>query len=345
MVKVCYDKHLCHIFTADGVRWQCSVSYIYPGCKQNLEELMFDQASDSSSKGIIGLCSDATAGLFYVYDLNSIFQVSANDEGRDMWKIYLDMEEYTAASANSCDQSEVGIFSGLVAEELTCDNCNPCILENQDVCRDSYIFFCIVPDEQQKIDKFSGVDCFCWMPDAFLPLPLARRSKEGTGLLEMLLKPAVPVDLQGEDICLPSLLIYCSVFLNIISRKMIVPFCVSYNVNLEKGERTDLICFMILSMPCASASREKECVHMIIYIIYSMTSMHEEAVALSLQEEIGFSLDDYNKQIELLKQEMNDATHGADNTRNDISALTQRYAVLIVTEKCGILIILIFSFH
>ncbi|XP_027343327.1 vacuolar sorting protein 18 isoform X2 [Abrus precatorius] len=68
-----------------------------------VEELQFDQTSDSASKGIIGLCSDATAGLFYAYDQNSIFQVSINDEGRDMWKVYLDMKEYAAALANCRD--------------------------------------------------------------------------------------------------------------------------------------------------------------------------------------------------------------------------------------------------
>ncbi|KAK9266603.1 hypothetical protein L1049_027298 [Liquidambar formosana] len=41
------------------------------------------------------------------------------------------------------------------------------------------------------------------------------------------------------------------------------------------------------------------------------------------------------KHIEQLKQEMNDATHGADNIRNDISALAQRYAVLDREEECG----------
>ncbi|KAE8679969.1 Detected protein of confused Function [Hibiscus syriacus] len=71
--------------------------------EQIIEELQFDQVSDSSSRGIIGLCSDATAGLFYAYDQNSIFQVSVNDEGRDMWKVYLDMKEYAAALANSRD--------------------------------------------------------------------------------------------------------------------------------------------------------------------------------------------------------------------------------------------------
>ncbi|MBA0791704.1 hypothetical protein Gohar_016270, partial [Gossypium harknessii] len=54
------------------------------------------------------------------------------------------------------------------------------------------------------------------------------------------------------------------------------------------------------------------------------------------KEAICSSLDDYNKQIEQLKQEMNDATHGADNIRNDISALAQRYVVIDRDEDCGV---------
>ncbi|KAL9453515.1 hypothetical protein AB3S75_009173 [Citrus x aurantiifolia] len=54
------------------------------------------------------------------------------------------------------------------------------------------------------------------------------------------------------------------------------------------------------------------------------------------KEAICSSLEDYNKQIEQLKQEMNDATHGADNIRNDISALAQRYAVIDRDEDCGV---------
>lgn len=49
-------------------------------------------------------------------------------------------------------------------------------------------------------------------------------------------------------------------------------------------------------------------------------------------------MEDYNEQIEKLKQEMNDATHGADNIRNDISALAQRYAVIKRDEGCGVII-------
>ncbi|CAH9073769.1 unnamed protein product [Cuscuta epithymum] len=67
--------------------------------KQIVEELFFDQTRDAVSTGISGLCSDASAGLFYAYDQNSIFQVSVNDEARDMWKVYLDLKEYAAALA------------------------------------------------------------------------------------------------------------------------------------------------------------------------------------------------------------------------------------------------------
>lgn len=54
------------------------------------------------------------------------------------------------------------------------------------------------------------------------------------------------------------------------------------------------------------------------------------------KEAICSSLEDYNKQIEQLKEEMNDATHGADNIRNDISALAQRCAVIDRDEECGV---------
>ncbi|KAI5058038.1 hypothetical protein GOP47_0026208 [Adiantum capillus-veneris] len=54
------------------------------------------------------------------------------------------------------------------------------------------------------------------------------------------------------------------------------------------------------------------------------------------KEAICSSLEDYNKEINRLKQEMNDATRGADNIRQDISSLTQRYAIVDRDEKCGI---------
>ncbi|KAG8641485.1 vacuolar sorting protein 18 isoform X2 [Manihot esculenta] len=47
------------------------------GCdisEQIIQELQLDQISESVSRDIIGLCADATAGLFYAYDQNSTFQ-------------------------------------------------------------------------------------------------------------------------------------------------------------------------------------------------------------------------------------------------------------------------------
>lgn len=61
------------------------------------EELQFDHAFDSISGGILGLCSDATAGVYYAYDENSIFEISVHDEGQDMWQVYLELKEYAAA--------------------------------------------------------------------------------------------------------------------------------------------------------------------------------------------------------------------------------------------------------
>jgi hypothetical protein len=54
------------------------------------------------------------------------------------------------------------------------------------------------------------------------------------------------------------------------------------------------------------------------------------------KEEICKSLKDYNSQIELLKQEMDDATRGADNIRSDIGALAQRYTVIDREQDCGV---------
>ncbi|BFG18969.1 hypothetical protein CerSpe_052450 [Prunus speciosa] len=62
--------------------------------EQIIEELQFDQTPESVSRGVIGLCSDATAALFYAYDQKLCIS------GRDMWKVYLDMKEYDAALAN-----------------------------------------------------------------------------------------------------------------------------------------------------------------------------------------------------------------------------------------------------
>lgn len=64
---------------------------------------------------------------------------------------------------------------------------------------------------------------------------------------------------------------------------------------------------------------------------------YNEIPQICLQEAICSSLEDYNQQIEKLKEEMNDATHGADNIRNDISALAQRYTIIERDEECGVI--------
>ncbi|KAF3340737.1 vacuolar protein sorting-associated protein 18 [Carex littledalei] len=65
--------------------------------QQVVQELSFDR---ESSKGIIGICSDPTAGVFFVYDDYSVFQVSTHDEGRDMWRVYLDKGDHAVALSN-----------------------------------------------------------------------------------------------------------------------------------------------------------------------------------------------------------------------------------------------------
>ena len=73
-----------------------------------------------------------------------------------------------------------------------------------------------------------------------------------------------------------------------------------------------------------------------VYLILPFGNLSE-----FIQEAICSSLEDYNKQIEQLKEEMNDATHGADNIRKDISALAQRCTVIDRDEECGVLTFLI----
>jgi hypothetical protein len=57
-------------------------------------------SSDDFISSVFGPCCTGK----YVF-LNSRMQqqVSVNDEGRDMWKVYLDMKEYAAALANCRD--------------------------------------------------------------------------------------------------------------------------------------------------------------------------------------------------------------------------------------------------
>ncbi|KAI3758519.1 hypothetical protein L6452_06084 [Arctium lappa] len=54
--------------------------------EQIVEELHFDQTLESTSKGIIGLSIDASVGLFYAYDENSIFHAETAFSDRDFFR-------------------------------------------------------------------------------------------------------------------------------------------------------------------------------------------------------------------------------------------------------------------
>ncbi|KAK6919503.1 Pep3/Vps18/deep orange [Dillenia turbinata] len=512
--------------------------------EQIIEELQFDQTPESSPRGIMGLCSDASAGLFYAYDQNSIFQVSVNDEGRDMWKVYLDLEDYASALANcrdpyQRDQAEAAFLAkdflraasffakisyALSFEEITLrfisvneqdalrtfllrkldnlakddkcqitmistwatelylDKINRLLLEDDSASENrnseyqSFIkeFRAFLSDSKDVLDEvttmkllesYGKVDelvYFASLKEQYeIVVHHYIQQGEAKKALEVLRKPAVPIDLQYKFA--PDLIIldaYETVeswmaTKNLNPRKLIpammryssephtknethevikyLEFCVHRLQNEDPGVHNLLLSLYAkqeddsallrflqckfgkgrASGPeffydskyalrlCLKEKRMRACVH-----IYSMMSMHEEAVDPELamaeadkveddedlrkklwlmiakhvieqekgtkrenirkaiaflketdgllkiedilpffpdfaliddfKEAICSSLEDYNKQIEQLKQEMNDATHGADNIRNDISALAQRYALIDRDEECGV---------
>ncbi|KAL0001845.1 hypothetical protein SO802_015626 [Lithocarpus litseifolius] len=519
-----------------------------------IEELQFDLTSESVSRGIIGLCSDATAGLFYAYDQNSVYQVSVNDEGRDMWKVYLDMNEYAGALANCRDplqrdqvylvQAEAAFASkdyhraasffakinymlsfeeitlkfitigeqdalrtfllrkldnlakddkcqitmiSTWATELYLDKINRLLLEDdtavvnhgseyQSVIKEFRAFLGDCKDVLDEATTMSLLESYGRVEELVYFASLKEQYEivvhhyiqqgEAKKALEVLQKPAVPIDLQYKFA--PDLIMLDAyetveswMATNNLNPRKLIPAMMRYSSEPHaKNETHEVIKYLeycvhrlhnedpgvhnlLLSLYakqeddsallrflqckfgkgrengpeffydpkyalrlCLKEKRMRACVH-----IYSMMSMHEEAVALALQvdpelamaeadkveddedlrkklwlmvakhvieqekgakrenirkaiaflketdgllkiedilpffpdfaliddfkEAICSSLEDYNKQIELLKQEMNDATHGADNIRNDISALAQRYAVIEREEECG----------
>lgn len=519
-----------------------------------IEELQFDQSSESVSRGIIGLCSDATAGLFYAYDQNSVFQVSVNDEGRDMWKVYLDMNEYAAALANCRDplqrdqvylvQAEAAFVSkdylraasffakinymlsfeevtlkfitiseqdalrtfllrkldnlakddkcqitmiSTWATELYLDKINRLLLEDdtavvnhgseyQSIIKEFRAFLSDCKDVLDEATTMRLLESYGRVEELVYFASLKEQYEivvhhyiqqgEAKKALEVLQKPAVPIDVQYKFA--PDLIMLDAyetveswMATNNLNPRKLIPAMMRYSSEPHaKNETHEVIKYLeycvhrlhnedpgvhnlLLSLYakqeddsallrflqckfgkgrengpeffydpkyalrlCLKEKRMRACVH-----IYSMMSMHEEAVALALQvdpelamaeadkveddedlrkklwlmvakhvieqekgakrenirkaiaflketdgllkiedilpffpdfaliddfkEAICSSLEDYNKQIELLKQEMNDATHGADNIRNDISALAQRYAVIDRDEECG----------
>ncbi|GAB4825027.1 Vacuolar protein sorting-associated protein 18 like protein [Ancistrocladus abbreviatus] len=523
--------------------------------EQIIEELHFDLTSEPGSKGILGLSSDASAGVFYAYDQNSIFQVSVNDEGRDMWKVYLDMKEYAAALANCRDalqrdqvylaQAEAAFsakdfvraasfyakinyilsFEEITlkfisvneqdalrtfllrkidnlskddklqitmistwAAELYLDKINRLLLEDDAASSDRSSeyqaiireFRAFLSDSKDVLDEattmkllesYGRVDELVYFASLKGQYEIVIhhyiQQGEAKKALEVLRKPGVSVDLQYKFA--PELIMldaYETVESwmttgNLNPRKLIpammryssephaknethevikyLEYCVRDLNNEDPGihnlllslyakqeDDSALLRFLQTKFGkgrengpeffydpkyalrvCLKEKQMRACVH-----IYSMISMHEEAVALALQvdvelakaeadkaeddeelrkrlwlmvakhvieqekgtkrenirkaiaflketdgllkiedilpffpdfaliddfrEAISSSLEDYNKQIELLKQEMNDATRGADSIRNDISALAQRYAVVERDEECGV---------
>lgn len=523
--------------------------------EQIVEELHFDQTSDSVSKGIIGLCSDASAGLFYAYDQNSIFQVSVNDEGRDMWKVYLDLKEYAAALADCRDpfqrdqvyleQAEAAFAAkdffraasfyakinyalsfeettlkfisigeqdalrtfllrkldnlakddkcqitmiSTWATELYLDKINRLLLEDDTtsenrstehraIINEFRAFLCDCKDVLDEATTMKLLESYGRVDELVYFASLKEQHEivvhhyiqqgEAKRALEVLQKPAVPLDLQykfAPDLIMLDAYETVEAWMttkNLNPRKLIpammryssephaknethevikyLEFCVHRLQNEDPGVHNLLLSLYVKKEDdsallrflqckfgkgrpggpdffydpkyalrlCLKEKRMRACVH-----IYSMMSMHEEAVALALQvdpelamaeadkveddedlrkklwlmvakhvveqekgtkrenirkaiaflketdgllkiedilpffpdfaliddfkEAICSSLEDYNQQIEKLKEEMNDATHGADNIRNDISALAQRYAVIDRDEECGV---------
>ncbi|KAI3997302.1 hypothetical protein MKX01_009146 [Papaver californicum] len=520
-----------------------------------IEELQFDHASESASRAIIGLCGDATAGLFYAYDQNSIFQVSVQDEGRDMWQVYLDLKEYAIALANCRDpfqrdqvylvQAESAFstkdlfraasfyskinyllsFEEITlkfisineqdalrtfllrkldnlrkddkcqitmistwATELYLDKINRLLLEDDTASNNhSSEYYSIIlefraflSDSKVVLDEvttmtllesYGRVDelvYFASLKEHYeIVVHHYIQQGEAKKALEVLQKPAVNVELQYKFA--PDLIMLDAyetveswMITNNLNPRRLIPammryssephaknethevikyleYCVHRLLNEDTGvhnlllslyatqeDDSALLRFLQCKFGkgrangpdffydpkyalrlCLKEKRMRACVH-----IYSMMSMHEEAIALALQvdpelamaeadkveddedlrkklwlmvakhvieqekgtkrenirkaiaflketdgllkiedilpffpdfaliddfkEAICSSLEDYNKQIESLKQEMNEATHGADNIRNDITALAQRYAVVESDEGCGV---------
>ncbi|KAL0697667.1 hypothetical protein Bca4012_053789 [Brassica carinata] len=419
--------------------------------EQIIEELQFDISADSASRGIIGLCSDASAGLFYAYDQNSIFQVSVIDESRDMWKVHLDLKDYAAALANcrdplQRDQAEAAFANkeylraasfyskealrtfllrkldtlskddkcqitmiSTWATELYLDKINRLLLEDDtaienrnseyhSVIQEFRAFMSDCKDVLDEATTMKLLESYGRVEELVYFANLKGQYEivihhyiqqgEAKKALEVLQKSSVSDELQEDD----------SALLRFLQCKF------------GKGRENSPEFFYDPKYAlrlCLKERRSRACVH-----IYSMMSMHEEAVALALQidselamaeadkveddedlrkklwlmvakhvvkqekgakrenirkaiaflketdgllkiedilpffpdfaliddfkEAICSSLEDYNKQIEQLKEEMNDATRGADNIRNDIGALTQRYAVIDREEECGV---------
>ncbi|KAK7324743.1 hypothetical protein VNO77_28552 [Canavalia gladiata] len=121
---------------------------------------------------------------------------------------------------------------------------------------------------------------------------------------------------------------------------------VSYNANLVKDQKM-VLTSSIQSMPYIFASREYKCVHVDSELAMAEADKVEDDEDLRkklwlmiakhvVEQEKGTicsSLEDYNKQIEQLKEEMNDATVVL-STSEMISSLSQRCTIIDRDEEC-----------
>lgn len=74
-------------------------------CSTHMTKILFFRflCSDDFISSVFGPCRSRKYLFPILLDLRIPCQVSVNDEGRDMWKVYLDMNEYAAALANCRD--------------------------------------------------------------------------------------------------------------------------------------------------------------------------------------------------------------------------------------------------
>ncbi|KAI5068926.1 hypothetical protein GOP47_0015227 [Adiantum capillus-veneris] len=71
-----------------------------------VEEKHFNSLFDYSAAAMLGLCTDAIGGAVFAYDENALYEIGINDEGRDMWQVYLGVKDYTAALEHCRDVSQ-----------------------------------------------------------------------------------------------------------------------------------------------------------------------------------------------------------------------------------------------
>ncbi|KAG0503649.1 hypothetical protein HPP92_003721 [Vanilla planifolia] len=445
--------------------------------QQIVEDLKFDVVPDSAPIGIIGLCSDATAGLFYAFDDSSVFQVSVQDEGRDMWKVYLDMKEYATALAYCRSQlerdqvylmqagaafsakdyyraasfyakvnyalsfEEISLKFISIAEqdalrtyllrrldnltkddkcqitmistwiiELYLDKINRLLLEDDSISVDNAAsasnnaeyqsvileFTAFLSDSKDVLDEITTMKLlesygridelvfFAALKEQYdIVIHHYVQQGETKKALEVLQRPNVSVDLQYKFA--PDLIMLDAyetveswMTTDKLNPRKLIPAMMRYasepHANMmSMHEEAVALALQVdpeLAMAEADKVEDDEDLRKKLWLMVAKHVIQHEkgikrenirkAIAFlketdgllkiedilpffpdfalidDFKEAICSSLEDYNKQIEQLKQEMEDATHGADNIRSDITALAQRYAVVDPDEECGV---------